>query len=178
MSTKFKTQSAIDLPPVIRELGPNAVGVEIGVWMGTNIGYLLQECDNIKMLYGVDPYEPYQDWNRYIDENLMKEARESAENIINAFPGRGQLIVGTSEDARNQCMNLIDFVFIDGDHSFERCYEDLNLWYDAVRPSGLFSGHDFTLPGVNKAIHKFRKENKINGFFKVVRNDTWYWIKD
>ena len=178
MSTKFNTQSALDLPPVIKQLGPTATGIEIGVWMGTNIGYLLQECDNISMLYGVDPYEPYQDWNRFIDQNMMDDARRSAENIISQFPDRGQLIVGTSAEARSQCKEFVDFVFIDGDHSYECCYSDLNLWYDAVRPGGLFAGHDFTLPGVNKAIAQFRKENNIKGFFKVVRNDTWYWIKE
>ena len=75
-------------------------------------------------------------------------------------------------------LTKLDFIFIDGDHSYERCYEDLNLWYNKVRPGGIFAGHDFSLPGVNKALHQFRTENNIKGFFKVQKYDVWYWIKD
>jgi len=178
MSTKFTTQSAVDLPPVIKQLGNNITGIEIGVWMGTNMGYLLQECDNISMLYGVDPYLPYEDWNRFINDNAMDKAKESAINILKEFSDRAKLYITTSEQFRAATEGEVDFIFIDGDHSYERCYEDLNLWYDIVRPGGLFSGHDFTLPGVNKAIAQFRRERNIKGFFKVVFNDTWYWIKD
>jgi hypothetical protein len=58
------------------------------------------------------------------------------------------------------------------------CYQDLNLYYDVVKRGGIFSGHDFSLPGVNLALAKFRKENNIEGNFKVIPNDVWYWIKD
>lgn len=177
MSLNYKTTSAVELSNIINKLGPKVTGLELGVWYGTNMGHLLEECPNIKMLYGVDPYRPYQDWNRYIDESMMKAAQDSALSIVSNFPDRAMVLKMTSAEARSKIRTL-DFIFIDGDHSFERCYEDLNLWYDSVRPGGLFAGHDFTLPGVNKALHQFRKEKQIKGFFKVQRYDVWYWIKD
>ena len=87
-------------------------------------------------------------------------------------------IKATSVEAASSSGAPFDFIFIDGDHSYERCYEDLNLWYDRIRPGGLFSGHDFSLPGVNKALLQFRTERNIKGFFKVIPNDVWFWIKD
>lgn len=181
MSTNYKTTSAVALQHEIKKLGPAVSGIELGVWYGYNMGHLLEECSNISTLIGIDPYTPYQDWNRYIDQNMMDQAEASTKNIIEKFTGRAQLWKTTSAVAEANFKNFntkLDFIFIDGDHSYERCYEDLNLWYDHVRPGGLFSGHDFTLPGVNKAILQFRQERNINGFFKVIPNDVWFWIKD
>lgn len=178
MSTRFNTTSAVCLQEEINKLGPNVVGVELGVWYGTNMGHLLDECPNIKTLFGIDPYLPYQDWNRYIGKEAMDAAYQSASNIVQQFPGRADLLVTTSDVASKQFQGKLDFIFIDGDHSYERCYEDLNLWYDHVRPGGLFSGHDFSLEGVNRALLQFRTERKIKGFFKVIPNDVWFWIKD
>jgi len=178
MSINYNTTSAVCLQDEIRKLGPNVVGLELGVWYGYNMGHLLEECSNIKTLFGIDPYLPYQDWNRFIDQGMMDAAYNSAKSICDNFPGRADLIKTTSAEAVSGCGAPLDFIFIDGDHSYERCYEDLNLWYDKIRPGGLFSGHDFSLPGVNKALLQFRTERNIKGFFKVIPNDVWYWIKD
>lgn len=177
MSINYKTFSAQTLPQEIHLLGNNLVGLELGVWYGVNMGHLLEDCPNISMLYGVDPYAPYQDWNRYIFNNEMESARASARSIQMRFARRCKLLECTSQAAVNQ-VGQLDFIFIDGDHSYEICYQDLNLWYDKVASGGLFAGHDFTLPGVNKALHQFRKEKNIKSSFKVIPNDVWFWIKD
>lgn len=174
---KYSTSSAVTLPKEILKLGSNVVGLELGVWFGHNMGYLLERCSNISLLYGVDSYTPYKDWNRYIDQSMMENAKNSASEIVSSFGKRAELLITTSEIASTKIKKL-DFIFIDGDHSFEQCYKDLNMWYENVRPGGLFSGHDYSLPGVNEAILKFRTERKIKGFFKVIPNDVWYWIKD
>ena len=179
MSTNYKTTSAVELQHLIKSMDRNVCGVELGVWFGINCGHLLEECPNITRLYGIDPYTEYQDWNRYIDNNIMKQARESAREIFSRFGDRAHLIEHPSDVAVEAFSpSGLDFIFIDGDHSYERCYEDLNLWYSKVAKGGIFSGHDFSLPGVNKAILQFRTENNIKGFFKVIPNDVWYWIKD
>lgn len=182
-NNRFNSTSAIELPEIINKLGPNITGLELGVWYGNNMGFLLDNCPNIKNMHGVDPFLPYQDWNRFIDESMMDNARKSALSILENFTNvNAYLWCHTSEfmasNAVKLGVNKLDFIFIDGDHSFDRCYQDLNLWYDNVRPGGLFSGHDYSLQGVNSALLRFRTERKIKGFFKVIPNDVWYWIKD
>lgn len=177
MSINYKTTSAITLQHEIRKLGRDLIGVELGVWYGVNMGHLLEECPNIKTLYGIDSYKPYQDWNRYIDTQAMEQAKNSAQKIATEFGSKCSLLITNSEEG-SRFFNTIDFVFIDGDHSFEACYNDLNIWYEKVKPKGLFSGHDFSLTGVNKALSKFRKERNIYSNFHVIPNDVWYWIKD
>lgn len=183
MNTRFKTTSAIRLPKLINSLGPNLVGLELGVWYGINMAYLLDNCPNITTMHGIDPYTPYQDWNRFIDESMMRAAHSSAIAALNNFNDRKWYLwketsAEVAAKAESIGVDKLDFIFIDGDHSYERCYEDLNLWYDNVKPGGLFSGHDFSLPGVNKALLQFRTERNIRGYFKVIPNDVWYWIKD
>lgn len=179
-NNRFNSTSAVDLPDVINTLGPNILGIELGVWFGNNMCYLLDNCPNISLLHGIDPYKPYQDWNRFIGEELINQAKSTAFSNLSNFPkDKWLLTVAESVVVNNfHSDNCIDFIFIDGDHSFEMCYKDLNLWYSKIKSGGLFSGHDFSLPGVNKALLKFRQENNIKGFFKVIRNDVWYWIKD
>jgi predicted O-methyltransferase YrrM len=113
---------------------------------------------------------------------MMQQAMKSAVDVISNFPPERCALLRTTSrhfaEVIDSSDKQLDFIFIDGDHSYERCYEDLNLWYDLVRPNGLFSGHDYSLPGVNKAIADFRKSRNIKGFFKVIPNDVWYWIKD
>lgn len=184
MNTRFKSNTGTALASVINQLDGNIKGLEIGVWYGHNMGFLLDNCPNIVHLYGIDPYEPYQDWNRYIDQSMVDAAKHSAIDVLGNFPTeRCTLLQTTSEkfeDEVDKSGKLLDFVFIDGDHSFEACYRDLHLWYKHVRPGGIFAGHDFTLPGVNAALARFRKEKGVDSFsnFKVVPNDVWYWIKD
>lgn len=179
MSSRFETTSAVTLQHEIKKLGPKAIGVELGVWTGHNFAHLLDECTNIEFMYGIDPYKPYQDWNRYIDESIMENAQQTAVNNMSFFPNRCKLLKTTSHEASVLFKdNSLDFIFIDGDHSYDCCYNDLNWWYKKIRRGGLFSGHDFSLPGVNKALLQFRTENNITGFFKVIPNDVWFWIKD
>jgi hypothetical protein len=178
MSINFQTTSAVVLQNEIKKLGPDIIGLELGVWTGHNMCHLLEECDNIKHLYGVDPYLPYQDWNRYIDQNAMNNARNTALNNLKHFnTNRWTLIQDTSENV-SKIINELDFIFIDGDHSYERCLEDLNLWYGKIKKGGIFSGHDYSLKGVNKALLDFKTNNRIFNNFYVIPNDVWYWIKD
>ena len=37
----------------------------------------------------------------------------------------------------------LDFVYIDAAHDYYSVVDDLEVWYDKVRPGGLFCGHDF-----------------------------------
>ena len=130
-------------------------------------------------MYGIDPYLPYQDWNRFITETDIKQIRNEAFNNLRVFKNRFELYeMDASSAVKKFKDSTLDFIFIDGDHSFEKCFEDLNNYYSKVKKGGLFSGHDFTLMGVNTALKKFRTENNIKGNFKVIPNDVWYWIKD
>jgi hypothetical protein len=55
----------------------------------------------------------------------------------------------------------LDWVYIDGNHTYEFVLEDLRSWYPKVRPGGLVAGDDYDRPdawwddGVTKAVTEF-----------------------
>jgi predicted O-methyltransferase YrrM len=66
----------------------------------------------------------------------------------------------------------LDFVFIDADHSYEHCLEDIRDWAPKVRPGGLICGHDMDhpdFPGVRKAVEEY-----FGTDFEVLNHD-WMW---
>jgi predicted O-methyltransferase YrrM len=50
----------------------------------------------------------------------------------------------------------IDCIFIDGDHSYQRCFDDILHWHPKLKVDGLMIGHDAT-PGseVRQAVHDY-----------------------
>lgn len=64
-----------------------------------------------------------------------------------------------------------DYVFVDADHSFDGCYNDLNLWFPKVRWWGILAIHDYcdyttdklgVEFGVKKAVELFLSQKKMN----------------
>jgi hypothetical protein len=49
---------------------------------------------------------------------------------------------------------LLDFVFIDAQHTYEACKEDLETWLRKVRTGGFIRGHDYRWDGVNRVVHE------------------------
>lgn len=49
----------------------------------------------------------------------------------------------------------VDFAFIDADHAFEGCVNDIRAYWQVVKRGGILAGHDYTTPthpGVQKAV--------------------------
>jgi predicted O-methyltransferase YrrM len=70
-----------------------------------------------------------------------------------------------------------DYIFIDGDHSYEGVKKDLNNYYSKVKKDGVFSGHDINLSSVQQAIKEFREQNLITNPISFTDVNVWYWVK-
>ena len=76
----------------------------------------------------------------------MASICHSKYDAINQISGRAraQLFVNTSIDAASYIQpEELDFVFIDGDHSYRAVEEDLAAWEPLVKKGGIVAGHDF-----------------------------------
>ena len=139
-------------------------GVEIGTSFGLNAKNI---CDNlnIEKLYCVDPYVSDKYSNHFI----------YASRILKNYPV--SFINKYSVKAVNSIPDLVDFVYIDGDHSEKGCYRDLVNYFPIVKHGGFIGGHDFKIEviGVVKAVMRFAVENNLRFFGR--RNDFWF-IKD
>ena len=57
-----------------------------------------------------------------------------------------------------------DFVYIDGDHSYEAVIKDLDSWYPKLKEYGVMCGDDYgrySGQGVVKAVYEFAYKHKL-----------------
>jgi hypothetical protein len=70
----------------------------------------------------------------------------------------------------------LDWVYVDGDHSYEGCQKDLQAVNDCVKQDGFILGHDYTDSkysawGVVNAVNEFVEEN--NYYLTVVTQERF-----
>jgi predicted nuclease of predicted toxin-antitoxin system len=130
------------------------IGVEIGVNEGENIFEIAKNNSKLK-IYGVDPYKIQKEnilYNEeYNDESLSIIKRKILKESLK-YPNL-KIIIDRSDNASKQFdKESIDFVFIDGDHSYESVKTDINCWEPKVKEDGLIMGHDYNWGDVARAV--------------------------
>lgn len=141
------------------------VGAEVGIYMGSHCKRIL-ETTQVSKLFGIDPYMP---WNAEdtMSVNHYDLFYNKVKDKLSYFGERFSLIRNFSIFASKQFYDAsLDFVFIDGDHSYAAVKADLESWYDKVRPGGIVAGDDYATrhPGVPRAVNEFfgKKGLKVN----------------
>jgi len=146
-------------------VGHPCLGAEIGVWEGCNSAALLENYKDLELLM-VDAYRAYGDFRLgKFERRRYHQAMAKAADLTELFNERRWLVVGdsvsTSVWIADECL---DFVFIDGDHSYEGVLRDLISWWPKVRKGGLISGHDYG--GKGDRTGRFGVKKAVDGFFK------------
>lgn len=155
---------------IMEKLGRGLTGAEIGVYKGDNAEFILKLISPT-ILYLIDP------WNNFMDTNsneIIGEIQYIQTQERLKMYGNKRLIKKTSLEASKLFNNEeLDFVYIDGDHSYESVKQDINLWYLKVKKGGILSGHDYdkTTNGIIKAVNEFCNKNKLE--FMTASTDWW-----
>jgi len=183
-----------DSKHVMHLIEKDTIGAEIGVWLGNTSKQFLQK--GIKKLYMIDAYsvEPYKDNS----EMSYQEYLAKYQHVTGEFAEAGfmryydrvyktvkldfelvkeaELHRTTSTDWFEEFLaakghgnpEMLDWIYIDGDHSFEGCYSDLEYALKVVKPGGLIIGDDYYWPnskwgkkGVTQAVDKIKDENNL-----------------
>ena len=153
------------------------VGLEIGVASGWTMNHFLQNLSNLQ-LTGIDPYVGYMDGHIQITQELLDAQYLAAQDNISDFAPRGQILRGYSQDFVNSFEDeSLDYIFIDGDHSYEGALRDCELFFPKIKSGGIFAGHDWSFDGVRKAVNEFKDRNGSPNI-RIVEVDVWYWIKN
>ena len=163
-------------------------GVKFGVEVGTDHGqYAEQLLKGIPDLHlaCIDPWVAYTEGNQIHTQEEVDQIYEEAKRRTSSFGAI--LIKKTSMEAvQDFTDNTLDFVFIDGNHNYEHCKEDLTEWYKKVKPGGIIYGHDYKEDPVNnygviEAVNEYTKENNIAPWFILHAGgslvDCWMIIK-
>lgn len=172
--------SGMGLYNLFKEKG-TITGVEIGVHEGVNATFLLETLPNLNLV-GIDPYDSYIDWNgldinyNYGEFMAVKLKGEEVESKFERF----KILKLTSDDAVSEFEdNSLDFVFVDGLHTYEQTLQDCINYLPKVKPGGIIGGHDYgIIADVTKAVNEFSAMH--NKEIKELKSTTraWYWVKD
>ena len=176
-----------ELTLLIKNQKLSGEGVEIGVQFGLYSELILENSD-LKRLYSIDP------WIKFPEEEYKKDAANVCQEQqdyrylstifrLNRFHTRSVVLRMVSEEASVLfSSDQLDFIFIDGNHSYQYVKQDLELWYPKIKPGGLFSGDDYLFsPGgetpVKNAVDEFVKTNNLKLYLTTEKFPRWYLIK-
>jgi len=156
---------------------PTMVGVEIGLWEGTNAKRLLDEFPNLTLI-GIDPFEEYLDWCGKVNNSNISEKEQVFQNKLEPYikSGRFRLIKKRSDEALEYLENSkYDFVYIDGDHSYKWVKHDIEKYWEKIKEGGILCGHDRNLEGVKKALEEFSTRiGKVFIATEQPQQQSWY----
>ena len=95
-------------------------------------------------------------------------SQQSVSNFLKKFSKKIKLIQGNSNSVlKNLNIEKVDFVFLDGGHSFETVFEDLNLIYKKIsgNKGAIILCDDYDdasyITGVKKAVDAFVQKNSL-----------------
>jgi predicted O-methyltransferase YrrM len=118
--------------------------VEVGSYQGESTVIFAEQIKTLKKLYAVDPWKNgYSTGDICSDEYPMDVVESNFDIRIKNYP---QIIKQktTSEEFASQIEDgSLDFVYIDGDHSYESCKKDIETWLPKVKKGGVIAGHDY-----------------------------------
>ena len=181
------THTNKDSAHIMHLIKKNTIGAEIGVWFGnTSTQFLKKELKKFYMVdpYSVEPYKEnsemsYQEWlakyqpitGEFAEAGFKKYYERVWKEIQSRFGSieEVELCRETSDSFFERYLaskghgnfEMLDWIYIDGDHSYEACIKDLNNAKEIVKPGGLIIGDDYGWPdakwqkkGVTKAVNE------------------------
>lgn len=143
------------------------IGAEIGVSNGKTSELLLRTFPKM-VLVMVDTWMPPAQGSPYwlTGDTCARATREQQDDRYATAMHRTQkyqerrivLRMPSTIAARHKDAPMLDFCFVDDDHSYEGCKASLEAWWPKVKDGGLFAAHDYgkpDKPGVTKAVDEF-----------------------
>ncbi|HEY0981126.1 class I SAM-dependent methyltransferase [Schlesneria sp.] len=162
------------------------MGVEVGVFRGETSALLLQGLSGLH-LWKVDPWRIAQAESDYwltnagdatMSQAMFDEALEMASSATRFASERRQIVPCPSITGAEIAPDNLDFIFIDGDHSYTGLNADLVAWWPKLRPGGIFCGHDYgnaNFPDVKIAVDEFAHQHGLQ--VGVGSDLVWYFTE-
>lgn len=104
--------------------------------MGVSAGVIAEAMDSEGRLFCVDPYDNGEAIRRIALRHLCRTGAAKKVTMVRAY----------SQDAIAQLPRSLDFIFVDGDHSFEGLRKDWEVVRNLLTPGGIACFHDTSAP--------------------------------
>lgn len=140
-------------------MGAN-IAVEIGVYEGVNTVLISSVLSDKGVLYGIDPFFKGSIGICYHERIARQSIRKK--NLSHKV----KMINKLSYDAVNDVPDFIDFIFIDGDHSYEGLKKDWEGWHPKIKQGGIIALHDTEIPSYDLDVGKLGSYKFFNDIIK------------
>jgi len=148
------------------------VGAEIGVYKGA---FTEKFCKAGLKIYAIDPWMAYQGAGRTQQEQARQDFLYGHTQRTLAPYKNCTIIRATSMEALKQFEDgSLDFVYIDGDHSFRHIAEDIAEWSIKIRSGGIVSGHDYFFYGPKVTRLVCQVGPVVDAYIKVMEIENFY----
>lgn len=167
-------------------------GAEIGVEKGHYSKVLCENNPGVHLVC-VDAWTTYKGYRDYTDQQKFEDWYGQTKMTL--APYHTTILRKFSQDAvKDFSDGELDFVYIDANHTFRGCTNDIADWSTKVKVGGIISGHDYhrfldrrnikvveVVDGWTKA-HKIEpwfitgSKEKIDGQIRDVAR-SWFWVK-
>ena len=138
-------------------------GVEIGAHRGNHATSIINNLPIAKLTL-IDPWSVYDGDADYFQNQNIQDSFYQETVIKFQNNDRVKIFRESSEKAVTKFDNSsLDFVYVDGDHSYEEVSRDLELWWPKIKDRGILAGDDykFKWPGVMKAVEEFYAKYQV-----------------
>lgn len=154
VSAKTQTSNA-ERACLCRHVSNARSAVEIGTFMGVTAAELAKALPQDAVLFCVDPYFDGQAIQSIAVRHLARQGQA----------GKVRMLQSTAKDVLGHLPEQVDFIFVDGDHSFEGLGEDWEVVRRILRPGGIAAFHDVNpQPDIRPSC-----EGAIRGFEEFIR---------
>lgn len=153
------------------------VGAEIGVRRGDYSKVLLDANPKLRLTC-VDPWIAYNKIKQDYQDDAEKVFREN----MALYADRVSILKKTSIEALSDVKNdILDFVWIDGNHKFDYAAPDIIYWSQKVKRGGIVAMHDYYhchWNGVVFAVDAYTRAHAIYEWYCTRERDvTAFWVK-
>ena len=158
-------------------LGDNLNIVEIGCYCGSSTLIISDVFPNSKM-------SCVDGWTSYIEDGAtytleaqaaeLKEAEIIFDERISSRPNISKKRMLSLDYVKEVEDESIDFVYIDGNHSYSFVKDDINHWLPKIKTGGVISGHDWCWQTVQRSVLETMGKEPFQTFI----DSSWMYIKN
>lgn len=177
----------IDSEETWKRISEGSVGIEIGVWKGGSSEKFLRRASHLHLVDSWSPvaYEnsdEHGNYENYLDRyselvgsrdpaDFQKYYDKIYQDVVTKFKGKSVTIHRmNSRDFFKDFNHIVDWVYVDADHSYDGCLFDLENSLRVVRSGGIIFGDDYIdkKPGVQRAVDEFVRRTGLsfNNFYE------------
>lgn len=120
----------------------NMTMVEIGCYQGESTQIW---CENFKKVFAIDPWVSGKgyDENDYASKEMKNAVETTFDSLLKKYDNLEKIknfsyeVFGQFED------ESLDFVYIDGEHTYDGVNKDIELYLPKIKKGGYIAGHDY-----------------------------------